>query len=195
FGPPYGRRGLISRGETSRSVVSVFAPGPVSTDWPELYEPSFFSSPPTPDDFLEDEFQSRWRNENNVEQVQLQVCCGPRTAIVYVPIIPTRPLLKSAPPAFLNRNNFTRRRAVRIICIMISEKAEVYELKNKNGVCRMSEEKEEEPRERPRAPSDLPGLRPVFVNDWKRPKKVEEDIFFNHKLKIILCHNLIRSQF
>ncbi|GFY67473.1 protein piccolo [Trichonephila inaurata madagascariensis] len=96
FGPPYGRRGLISRGQTSRSVVSVFAPGPVSTDWPELYEPSFFSSPPTPDDFLEDEFQ-------------LQVCCGPRTAIVYVPIIPTRPLLKSAPPAFLNRNNFTRR--------------------------------------------------------------------------------------
>ncbi|GFT11690.1 protein piccolo [Trichonephila clavipes] len=109
FGPPYGRRGLISRGQTSRSVVSVFAPGPVSTDWPELYEPSFFSSPPTPDDFLEDEFQSRWRNENNVEQVQLQVCCGPRTAIVYVPIIPTRPLLKSAPPSFLNRNNFTRR--------------------------------------------------------------------------------------
>ncbi|GFT00084.1 protein piccolo [Nephila pilipes] len=206
FGPPYGRRGLISRGQTSRSVVSVFAPGPVSTDWPELYEPSFFSSPPTPDDFLEDEFQSRWRNENNVEQVQLQVCCGPRTAIVYVPIIPTRPLLKSAPPSFLNRNHFTRRSMdhideyepllknswrtedrtlgfydllrprcsldkVSLYLNSLKEKAEVYELKKKNGLCRMPEEKEEEPRERPRAPSDLPGLRPVFVNDWKRPKK------------------------
>ncbi|GIY05056.1 protein piccolo [Caerostris extrusa] len=49
--------GLISRGQTSRSVVSVFAPGPVSTDFSELYEPSYFSSPPSPDDFLEDEFQ------------------------------------------------------------------------------------------------------------------------------------------
>ncbi|GFY67472.1 uncharacterized protein TNIN_2741 [Trichonephila inaurata madagascariensis] len=86
-------------------------------------------------------------------------------------------------------------RAVGIICIVISEKAEVYELKKKNGVCRMSEEKDEEPRERPRAPSDLPGLRPVFVNDWKRPKKVEEDIFFKKinalfmQFEIIMCHN------
>ncbi|GIY44832.1 protein piccolo [Caerostris darwini] len=196
FGPPYGRRGLVSRGQTSRSVVSVFAPGPVSTDFSELYEPSYFSSPPSPDDFLEDEFQSRWRHESSVEQVQLQVCCGPRTAIVYVPIIPSRPLLKSAPPAFLHRNNFTRRSVdhineyepllkngwrteertlgfydllrprcsldkVSLYLNSLKERAEVYELKKKNGVNRLSEEREEEPRERPRAPSDLPGLRPA----------------------------------
>ncbi|XP_055936609.1 homeobox protein prospero-like [Argiope bruennichi] len=210
FGPPYGRRGLMSRGPQSRSVVSVFAPGPVSTDWPELYEPSFFSSPPSPDDFLEDEFQSRWRHESSMEQVQLQVCCGPRTAIVYVPIIPTRPLLKSAPPAILNRNNFTRRSMdhideyepllksgwkaeertlsfydllrprcsldkVSLYLNSLKEKAEVYELKKKNGVCQTSEDREEEPRERPRAPSDLPGLKPVFVNDWKRPKRAKNE--------------------
>lgn len=54
-----------------------------------------------------------------------------------------------------------------------------------NGVCRVSEDREEEPKERPRAPSDLPGLRPVFVNDWKGPKKVFTVSY--HFQLIILC--------
>lgn len=53
--------------------------------------------------------------------------------------------------------------------IWISEKAEQYDLRKKNAKCRVTEIKEE-PRERPRAPSDLPGLKPVFVNDWKNKK-------------------------
>nr|XP_042904214.1 protein piccolo isoform X2 [Parasteatoda tepidariorum] len=207
YGRSFGRT-LISGSQTSQSVMNVFAPGNISSDWPELYEPSFFSSPPSPDDFIEDEFQSRWQRESSVEQVQFQVCCGPRTAIVYVPIMPARPMLKSAPPAILNRNHFTRRsvdhideyepllkngwrtneRALGFYDLLrprssmgkinvylngLKEKAEVYEhLRRMNGVCRVSEEREEEPKERPRAPSDLPGLRPVFVNDWKGPKKV-----------------------
>ncbi|XP_054718182.1 uncharacterized protein LOC129227616 [Uloborus diversus] len=197
----------LNNAPISRSIVSVFAPNNLPTDWPDMYDSGLYSSPQSPDDFIEEDIQSRWHPESNLEQVQFQVCCGPRTAIVYVPIIPMRPLIKSAPPAILDRSSFTRRsvdhideyepllkngwrteeRSLGIYDLLrprnslgkmslylnnLKGKVEVYEMNKKNGMSRMSEEIQEEPRERPRAPSDLPGLRPVFVNDWKRPKKV-----------------------
>ena len=54
FGHRFGR-GLLNTAPTSRSVVSVFTPP--SADWPDIYDSAIYSTPQTPDEFLDDNFQ------------------------------------------------------------------------------------------------------------------------------------------